>query len=73
MALDDDVGEVREQLVDLTERLDELIVEVLREAVEAGATDRPQLERRLTRARRALERAASLLGSDDSGGSVEEF
>ena len=34
----------------------------LRDAIDAGAIDRPTEERRLTRARRAVEKAAAILG-----------
>jgi hypothetical protein len=56
-----ELEEIRAGLVAVTERLDELALAVLHEAVEAGATTRPELERRLTRARHALERALALV------------
>ncbi|MGD0220268.1 MAG: hypothetical protein ABSC73_07405 [Acidimicrobiales bacterium] len=48
----------------LAERLDDLALEALRAAVEEGETTRPALERRLVRARNALERARHLLEAD---------
>jgi len=61
----DGIEEVRSELHRLAERLGDLAYEQLRRAVDDGATKRPELERRLTRARRAVERAAHLLGGDD--------
>jgi hypothetical protein len=42
-------------------------MEALRDAIDAGEQRRPAGERRLTQARRSVERAASLLRSDDGG------
>ena len=59
------VEELREQLEQCRGVLEDLIYEALREAVERGERERPTAERRLTRARNALERAISLLGAFD--------
>ncbi len=64
---DDSVDEVREELAGLAERLGDLAYEELRRAVAAGEQVRPELERRLTRARRAVERAAAILSARDVG------
>jgi hypothetical protein len=56
-ALDD----VRDRLTAISEELGDLSMQVLREALESGATARPDLERRLTRARNAVDKAAHLL------------
>jgi hypothetical protein len=66
-----DLEDVRSRLDSLAEELADLALDRLREAAEAG-DDRDRLlaeERRLTRARRALEKAASLLSdrADDDG------
>lgn len=45
------------------ERLDDLAFDLLREAVREKADRRPELEKRVTRARRALERAIATLRS----------
>lgn len=45
--------------------LDELSFDVLQEAVAAGATKRPDADKVLTQARRAVEKAARLLESLD--------
>ena len=52
---------LRADLEGVVERLDELVLEILRSAAAAGRTSRPALERRLTRARTGLERARHLL------------
>ncbi|HLI15703.1 MAG TPA: hypothetical protein VKV23_06605 [Acidimicrobiales bacterium] len=56
------VGELRA----LSERLDDVALDALRRAAEAGATARPPLERRVTRARHAIERAIALLGGEEA-------
>ena len=43
--------------------LDDLSLDLLHEAVAEGATRRPDADRVLTQARRAVEKAAHLLGS----------
>jgi hypothetical protein len=58
---DDRIGEICAELGALVERLDDLALEALREAVAAGADERPEIERRIVRARNALERARHLL------------
>jgi hypothetical protein len=63
------LDEVRAALDGIVERLDELAFDVLREASAAGRSTRPALERRLVRARNAVERARRLL---EPGGSVED-
>ncbi len=63
---DDALEEVLGLLVTAVERLDELAYDLLAEAVAAGETARPELERRIVRARNTLERAAALL-RDDAG------
>ena len=45
----------------LVEELDEIAFDRLREAAADGATERPELDKRITQARRALEKAAGLL------------
>ncbi len=53
--------ELQQEVLALVERLDDLALEVLRDAAASGAERRPEVERRLTRARHALERAVGLL------------
>ena len=56
------VEHLREQLEQIAEQLDDLAMTVLRDAVEEGATSRPEEEKKLTRARRSVEKAISILG-----------
>ena len=56
--------DIRHRLEAIAEELADRAIEVLREAVERGETARPALERRLTRARAAVERAVGLLSGD---------
>jgi hypothetical protein len=60
-----DLDDVRGRLEAIAEELADLAMEALREAIEAGDRGRPAGERRLTQARRSVERAASLLRSQD--------
>jgi hypothetical protein len=61
-----DLEGLAERLDALAEELADGALEALREAITAGER-KPELERRLTRARRAVERAASLVrdGTND--------
>jgi hypothetical protein len=56
-----DIDDVRERLAAIAEELADLALDSLRAAVDAGATTRPDLERRLTRARTAVEKAVGIL------------
>lgn len=57
----EDLEALRGQIELLVERVDELLFDVLREAVAAGALERPEVERRLSRVRGALQRAVAIL------------
>ncbi|MFM9085591.1 MAG: hypothetical protein ACKORC_03875 [Acidimicrobiia bacterium] len=58
-----DVDAIVEELRSISERLSDRALEVLKEAHRAGATTRPDEERTLTTARRAVEKAIGLLSS----------
>jgi len=63
-----DLDEIRARLEQAAEELADLAIDVLRQAVSGDAD--PAEERRLTRARRAVERAVHLLearADDDEG------
>jgi hypothetical protein len=62
-----ELEEIRAELAGLGERLASLGIDALREAIDAGETKRPDLERRITRARNAIERAASILAGAGAG------
>ena len=59
--MDHRVSEIRSRLESIAEELTDVSVEVLRAAVEAGETKRPEVDKRLGQARRAVEKAARLL------------
>ena len=61
---EDRIGEICSELGALIEKLDDLALEALREAVAEGATARPEIERRIVRARNSLERARHLLNAN---------
>ena len=54
-----------ERLRAVEEELGDVIYDVLREAVSKGAGKRPDVEKRLTRARNAVSKAVHLLEGDD--------
>ena len=55
--MDDRVAEIRDRLESIAEELTDVSVELLRSAVEAGETKRPDADKRLGQARRAVEKA----------------
>ena len=63
-----DTEGIRERLELIAEELAELAIQALRAAMEAGEEKRPAAEKRLTQARRAVEKAAGLLKERESDG-----
>jgi hypothetical protein len=57
--------EIRQRLEVIAEELADLAIERLRESIDAGGSELPIDERRLTRARRAVEKAVNLLQEPD--------
>ncbi|MBV9662085.1 MAG: hypothetical protein JO337_13100 [Acidimicrobiales bacterium] len=57
--------DIRARLEAIAEELADLGMQRLRESIDAGGTELPVDERRLARARRAVERAAAILASPD--------
>jgi hypothetical protein len=57
--------DIRKRLESIAEELADLAIERLRESIDAGGNELPVDERRLTRARRAVEKAAALLAEPD--------
>ena len=57
--------DIRARLEGIAEELADLAIERLRESIDAGGSELPVDERRLTRARRAVERAAAILAEPD--------
>jgi hypothetical protein len=69
-ANDERVAALADRLRAVEEELGDVIYDVLREAVSRGEAKRPDLEKRLTRARNAVAKAVHLL--DDSGPSRDD-
>ena len=57
--------DIRGRLLAISEELADLAIVRLRESIDAGGHELPVDERRLTRARRAVERAAGILSEPD--------
>jgi hypothetical protein len=57
--------DIRRRLKEISEELADLAMERLRESIDAGGRELPVDERRLTRARRAVEKAAAILAEPD--------
>jgi hypothetical protein len=58
-------ADVRARLESIAEELADLGLERLRASIDAGGSELPVDERRLTRARRAVLKAAEILGEPD--------
>jgi NTP pyrophosphatase (non-canonical NTP hydrolase) len=69
-ANDERVAALADRLRAVEEELGDVIYDVLRQAVSRGEAKRPDLEKRLTRARNAVGKAVHLL--DDTGAPAEE-
>jgi hypothetical protein len=57
--------EIRQRLEVIAEELADLAIIRLRESIDAGGTELPVEEKRLTRARRAVEKAVHILQEPD--------
>ena len=57
--------EIRVRLEAISEELADLAMQRLRDSIDAGGNELPVDERRLTRARRAVEKAAAILAEPD--------
>jgi hypothetical protein len=60
--------DIRQRLEAISEELADLAMARLRESIDAGGTELPVDERRLTRARRAVEKAVGILREPDDVG-----
>ena len=63
--MDDELAELRSRLEAISETLADLAIAALRDALGSGDPDAAAEERRLTRARRAVDKAAALLAGPD--------
>jgi hypothetical protein len=57
--------DIRRRLQAISEELADLAIQRLRESIDQGGAELPVDERRLTRARRAVEKAAGILAEAD--------
>jgi hypothetical protein len=57
--------DIRDRLNAIAEELGDLAIERLRQSIDAGGSELPVDERRLSRARRAVEKAAAILSEPD--------
>jgi len=62
-SVDERLDDIRSRLEQISEELGDLAIDLLREAVEAGADRRPPQEKPISQARRAVEKAARHLES----------
>lgn len=61
----DEFRDIRGRLEGIAEELADLAIARLRDSIDAGGTELPVDEKRLTRARRAVEKAINLLTETD--------
>lgn len=64
MSGDDPIGALADRLEALGDELSELAIDELRGAIRSGGTKRPEREKRITQARRAIDKAVHLLRSE---------
>ena len=62
-----ELDDIRSRLEGIAEELADLAMDRLRESIDAGGSQPAADERRLTRARRAVEKAAALLREGNDG------
>ena len=65
--MEGELDDVRDRLSAIADELADLALQCLRAAVDGGGAGPVADERRLTRARRAVEKAVALLGDADGG------
>jgi len=58
---DDRLAELRNELASISERLQDLSIDILREAVDRGETTRPAIDKTLAATRRAVDKAVRTL------------
>ena len=61
-SIEENSKQIVDQLKQISEQLADQALSALKQALAAGESKRPELERTLTQARRAVEKAISLLG-----------
>ena len=68
MAMANEFDDIRQRLEAIAEELTDLSIARLRDSIDAGGAELPVDEKRLSRARRAVEKAAALLAEPDDHG-----
>lgn len=63
--------DIRRRLEAISEELTDLGIDRLRESIDAGGRELPVDERRLARARRAVDKAAAVLREPDDAGDAD--
>ena len=60
----DDLEDIRTRLISISEELADLVIAALHAAIDedGGNAKRPEVEKRLSRARRAVDKAAAIVG-----------
>ena len=69
--VNDELNRIMGQLEDAAAALNDLSMAILQEAIEAGRGERPELEKRVSQARRAVEKAIRHLASDNGSINVD--
>jgi predicted ABC-type ATPase len=65
MGVSGEFDDIRQRLEAISEELADLAIARLRDSIDAGGDELPIDEKRLTRARRSVEKAASILREPD--------
>lgn len=60
----DDLDSIISQLEDISERLNDVAMSIISDAIEQGQTVRPAVEKRVSQARRAVDKAVMHLKHD---------
>jgi hypothetical protein len=60
----DDLESIISQLEEISERLNDAAMSLISEAIEQGETTRPAIEKRVSQARRAVDKAVTHLKHD---------
>lgn len=60
----DEIGDIVSRLESISEELNDYAMRILSEAIEEGATTRPALEKQVSQARRAVDKAIQHLSKN---------
>ena len=68
--MNDQLADISDELEAISERLGDISIQLLRDAVESGETKRPTLDKTVSQARRAVDKAARLLNPGEVQSSI---